>query len=81
MGPRGASAAEDFNGYNGSEASFQKQVADDKTCTHSHVTLIAHTELGGSLPVSLLNRLSTSAPANLLRKLQQQAHVHSPVEK
>jgi hypothetical protein len=78
MGPRGASAAEDFNG---SEASFQKQVADDKTCTHSHVTLIAHTELGGSLPVSLLNRLSTSAPANLLRKLQQQAHVHSPVEK
>ena len=42
--------------------------------TYSHVTLIAHSELGGSLPSSLVNRLSTSAPAALLRELQAMAH-------
>ena len=30
------------------------------------VTLVAHTELGGSLPASVINMLSTQAPVKML---------------
>ena len=35
------------------------------------ITLSAHTELGGSLPASLINMLSTTAPLNMLSAIVQ----------
>jgi START domain len=36
---------------------------------HIKVTLTAHTELGGTLPVSVINMLATAAPLKLLSAL------------
>jgi hypothetical protein len=38
--------------------------------TQCHVTLIVHMDLGGYLPASVLNMLSTAAPIKLLKQLQ-----------
>lgn len=37
------------------------------------VTLVAHTDLGGSIPVSLVNAVATTAPVNILTKLHELA--------
>ena len=38
------------------------------------LTLTAHTELGGTLPASVINLLSTSAPLKLLASVDQILH-------
>ncbi len=38
---------------------------------HCRVTLVAHTELGGTLPVSIINMLATSAPMKLLTAVEE----------
>ena len=37
------------------------------------VTLVAHTDLGGSIPASLINAVSASAPVNILTLLHELA--------
>ena len=42
--------------------------AECRSCT---LTMVVHTELGGNLPVSIVNKISTGAPAMVSAKLQK----------
>ena len=49
----------------------------DGSCTDCKLTLAAHTELGGSIPSSIINVLSSTAPMKLLSTVKEIMKKHN----
>jgi START domain len=52
----------------GDNSSSATAVAEPQSCT---LTMVVHSELGGNLPVGIVNKISTGAPAMVSAKLQK----------